>query len=602
MPVSLITATKFHSTLASGEDNAAGRVFTYAAGTTTPQATYTDASLTTPNSNPIILDGTGRASVWLDTSLSYKFVIQDSAGAATPDGTVDNIRGDSGSQVADLAALRLQPKAANKVVFTRVYNAAAPEWGGGGDYVCDLADTTSPNNDGTVIVGADGGRWKLQVYGESLPARQCGVTGSGAVGESAKLIAADGMARALRKSLFIEGTPLLDTQIVLANPTSWVFAGWNNIGGDGGGVTAATVPASWLKVVTQAVGQSAVVVTHPGIRFYGGGIGCNPSGSWLFDGITINANSFRWEGGPTVFGMGRDGIRIGSNAGEGEYNANSVVLDNPRCTRNGRHGINISDEQGIEDANVFLITSPVCTYNSGHGIRFGNTYLGGTVITPTIERNTIGLYFESASRHINVFGGDVEDNTTPSGLGTNQNLVMAGLSKWTNSLEGLVIQGRAMSTPRALSNTTDIAVFGGTAYTPVPYGATAAGTPTYVGTPKGSWILSNGILNVYIDVRWSAHTGTGQLYCTLPNLFPGTSIVTQIPTIGEFIPVTVATDNVGTPSLAAGKQIVGLIRTDTSPPRIQLYVSDLGVITGSPWGVPGQGRLIINAQIPLFEL
>ncbi|MEX5613053.1 hypothetical protein ABFV58_33905, partial [Pseudomonas protegens] len=85
---------------------------------------------------------TGRASVWLDTSLSYKFVIQDSAGAATPDGTVDNIRGDSGSQVADLAALRLQPKAANKVVSTRVYNAAAPEWGGGGDYVCNLADTT----------------------------------------------------------------------------------------------------------------------------------------------------------------------------------------------------------------------------------------------------------------------------------------------------------------------------------------------------------------------------------------------------------------------------------------------------------------------------
>jgi hypothetical protein len=91
MPASLITATKFHSTLASGQDNAAGRVFTYAAGTTTPQATYTDASQTTPNANPIILDATGRASVWLDPTLSYKFVIQDSAGAATPDGTVDNI-------------------------------------------------------------------------------------------------------------------------------------------------------------------------------------------------------------------------------------------------------------------------------------------------------------------------------------------------------------------------------------------------------------------------------------------------------------------------------------------------------------------------------
>lgn len=91
MPASLITATKFHSTLANGQANASGRVFTYAAGTTTPQATYTDASQTTPNANPIILDATGRASVWLDPSLSYKFVIQDSAGAAAPDGTVDNI-------------------------------------------------------------------------------------------------------------------------------------------------------------------------------------------------------------------------------------------------------------------------------------------------------------------------------------------------------------------------------------------------------------------------------------------------------------------------------------------------------------------------------
>lgn len=601
MPVSLITSTKFHSTLANGQANAAGLVFTYAAGTTTPQATYTDVTLATPNTNPIVLDATGRASVWLDPALSYKFVIQDAGGAATPDGTVDNIKADSGAQVADLTALRLQPKSANKIVSTRVYNSAAPEWGGGGDYVCDLSDTTSPDNAGTVIVGADGGRWKLRVFGESLPARQCGVTGSGTVGESAKLIAADAMARSLKKSLLIEGTPLIDTQIELTTPTSWVFAGWNNIGGDGGGVTAATVPASWLKVTTQPTSQAAVVVAHPGIRFYGGGIGCEPAGPWLFDGILINANSFRWEGGPTIFGMGRDGIRIGSNAGGGEFNANSVVLDNPRCTRNARHGINISDEQGIEDANVFLITSPVCTYNGGHGIRFGNTYLGGTVITPTIERNAIGLYFESASRNINVFGGDVEDNTTPSGLGPNQNLVMAGLSKWTNSLEGLVIQGRPMSTPRALSNATDIAVFAGTAYLPVPYGATAAGTPTYV-TRKGTWMLSNGILNVYIDVRWSAHTGTGQLYCTLPDLFPGTSIATSVPTIGEFISVKVDTDNIGTPPLAAGKQIVGLVRTDTSPPRIQLYVSDLGVVTGSPWGVPGQARLIINAQIPLIEL
>jgi len=37
-----------------------GKINTYAAGTTTPIATYTDNTGATPNANPIILDSTGR--------------------------------------------------------------------------------------------------------------------------------------------------------------------------------------------------------------------------------------------------------------------------------------------------------------------------------------------------------------------------------------------------------------------------------------------------------------------------------------------------------------------------------------------------------------
>lgn len=117
MPASLITATKFHSTLADGSDNAAGKVYTYAAGTLTPQATYTTSAMTTPNSNPIILDGSGRASVWLDPSLSYKFVIQDASGAATPDGTVDNITDQGGKLIGDLASYTNATKGAALVGF-----------------------------------------------------------------------------------------------------------------------------------------------------------------------------------------------------------------------------------------------------------------------------------------------------------------------------------------------------------------------------------------------------------------------------------------------------------------------------------------------------
>lgn len=60
---------------ANGAPLAGGKVYTYAAGTTTPQATYTDQSGVTPASNPVILDSAGRATVWM--SGSYKIVVKD---------------------------------------------------------------------------------------------------------------------------------------------------------------------------------------------------------------------------------------------------------------------------------------------------------------------------------------------------------------------------------------------------------------------------------------------------------------------------------------------------------------------------------------------
>jgi len=68
-----------------------GQLFTYAAGTSTPQATYVDSTQTTQNTNPVILDSYGSANVWLDPTKTYKYVLQDAAGNAIR--TVDNIGG-----------------------------------------------------------------------------------------------------------------------------------------------------------------------------------------------------------------------------------------------------------------------------------------------------------------------------------------------------------------------------------------------------------------------------------------------------------------------------------------------------------------------------
>jgi len=86
----------------NGVPLAGGLIYTYAAGTTTPQVTYTTSAGAIAHPNPIVLDSAGRVpggELWLVIGLNYKFVLQTST--ATTIATYDNIYG-SGSRVAFL--------------------------------------------------------------------------------------------------------------------------------------------------------------------------------------------------------------------------------------------------------------------------------------------------------------------------------------------------------------------------------------------------------------------------------------------------------------------------------------------------------------------
>jgi len=67
---------KMQFTNAAGVPLSGGKVYTYVAGTTTPQATYTDVTGATPNPNPVILDSRGEAAMWLGGA-NYKFKLTD---------------------------------------------------------------------------------------------------------------------------------------------------------------------------------------------------------------------------------------------------------------------------------------------------------------------------------------------------------------------------------------------------------------------------------------------------------------------------------------------------------------------------------------------
>ena len=79
-----------------------GKVYTYAAGTTTPLATYTTAAASTPNTNPVILDSRGEASIFFSAA-NYKIVVKDSLDSTI--WTQDDLAGDAAAAVLTRLAL-----------------------------------------------------------------------------------------------------------------------------------------------------------------------------------------------------------------------------------------------------------------------------------------------------------------------------------------------------------------------------------------------------------------------------------------------------------------------------------------------------------------
>lgn len=105
-----------------------GKLYTYAAGTSTLKTTYQDAAGTVPNTNPITLDSTGSALIFWDGS--YKIVLKDALGNTVY--TVDNYNTDPLGVAASFATL-LSTAGSDKMGFdfTRPPAANTIGWAAG---------------------------------------------------------------------------------------------------------------------------------------------------------------------------------------------------------------------------------------------------------------------------------------------------------------------------------------------------------------------------------------------------------------------------------------------------------------------------------------
>jgi hypothetical protein len=89
----------------NGKPLSGGKLFSYEAGTTTPQVTYTTAAGDVPHTNPIILDSAGRVpggQIWLIAGADYKFALDTPTNVQIA--TWDNITGISGTGITTVAS------------------------------------------------------------------------------------------------------------------------------------------------------------------------------------------------------------------------------------------------------------------------------------------------------------------------------------------------------------------------------------------------------------------------------------------------------------------------------------------------------------------
>lgn len=105
-----LSVPKFAAYDSNGDPCASCKVFAYVSGTTTKQDTYTSSTLGTPNANPVVLDSAGRATIYIDPTKTYKFVLAPSTDSDPPASalwSVDPVTGQfSGTVTITAAATR----------------------------------------------------------------------------------------------------------------------------------------------------------------------------------------------------------------------------------------------------------------------------------------------------------------------------------------------------------------------------------------------------------------------------------------------------------------------------------------------------------------
>lgn len=118
MTASLLPVPRIRFLDGNGNPLDGGKLYTYEAGTSTPKASYVDSTAVTENTNPIILNELGEASIWI--SGNYKINLTDADDVQVDGFPVDNVQDlHTADNVTATSTTSLSVSAASKTFTTQ---------------------------------------------------------------------------------------------------------------------------------------------------------------------------------------------------------------------------------------------------------------------------------------------------------------------------------------------------------------------------------------------------------------------------------------------------------------------------------------------------
>lgn len=404
----------------NGRPCAGCKLYSYAAGTTTPLATYSDAGLTIPNQNPITLDSAGRAPALYLSSAAYKFVLQTPAGVTiwTQDQVMhpaDLLRIDLASagagkgadlivnalrRVGTLDELKMLPKP-NYPRTVYLLGRLSPGDGGEGIFRWDGSDLSSqvsadplagiyvaPETDPSGASGA----WVRQFTG-MMNVRWWGAVGDGATDDTAALQAAVN-ATAGQCSLFLpRGTYVISDSIVVSAPANKYLT---------------VLGENYVRSSIKAVGTTpftAVFLFDPAVRH-----------SYLtFRDFTVDGNNVANHGfyaveNSTVSGMDHALFEHLNIRGT---RVHAIYIENGWCNTVSKSLIANNYGDGVfmwrVAANAINIVDSKMVANGGLGVHIANGN-GVRISGNTIEKNKAGGLVINSTKGFEVTGNYFESN------------------------------------------------------------------------------------------------------------------------------------------------------------------------------------------------